>query len=84
MRNNLGIDKTTNSELFRSSIKPSCLLVLEEAACAESQLKDERKIKIWLTAHYSRFRIQRMVQYSGYYSKYDLQCLVQNSGYYSK
>ena len=28
---------------------------------------DERKVSIWFMVHYSRFRIQRMVQYSGYY-----------------
>ena len=45
---------------------------------------NERKVSIWFTVHYSRFRIQRIVQYSGYYSKYDMQRLVHYSGYYSK
>ena len=44
----------------------------------------ERKVSIWFTVHYSRFRIQRLVQYSRYYSEYDLQRLVLNSAYYSK
>ena len=45
---------------------------------------DERKVSIWFTVHYSRFRIQHLVQYSGYYSKYGLQRLVQDLAYYSK
>ena len=31
--------------------------------------RDERKGSIWFTVYYSRFKIQRLVQYSGYYSK---------------
>ena len=50
----------------------------------QGKSSNERKVSIWFTVHYSRFRIQRMVQYSGYYSKYDLQLLVHYSGYYAK